>query len=488
MTLMRSLRKLYKSLENYSKVLFTDKHFREFIERSEKVKKVLKKTLKTNINHPQRFQIEALINRVVTLRARINNFVKNNDISVKKGGSAFQNRISTTLFINHKHKDVTKFFHANESNVVRLLKKRIREYKCIKVVPIFVGKFQIRDRIEIKYIYNSTKLITKNMSLHHFYKNEMVPELLTNLENFEANGSDPQLIEIVNLTLNVNKCNPLRAGSFIELPKFIKNRKAVVNIKNRDNYCFLWCLFKHFYPDHPLSKNLNKSISRKNELRAFNLFEKCFGNLKNYSFPFPLKSIPAFEKDKDISINVFVIDNDKIFPFHITREKKELHVNLLLLEKDGKYHYCLIQNLSKLLRSQLSNHKNKIFICEQCLNYFYKERKLEKHVKICMDVNKCAINLPSEDDKILKFKNYKHQLFNSFVIYYDVECILKECDDGKAYQEHEIFCIGLYVVNRWDEEKSFYKKFYGDNVAERFMLELEEIAHMVEKVIFISKK
>lgn len=302
MSRLHSLSKLFKSLKRYSKALFTDRHYREFDEKSKKVLKVYKKYLKINLSRPEKLKVEALINRLITLRASINNKAENNDISVKKGASAFRGRISTTLFINHKHKDFNGFFCAIKRDVIHLLRKRLRKFKSIKVGAIFVGKFEICDRREIKYIYNSTKLLTKSSNLENFYQNELVPELRRNLENFEANGSDPRLIEILNLTVNVNKCNPLCAGTYIDLPKFVKDRKAVFNVKNIDNYCFLWCLFKKFYPNHPLNIDINKKrISFKKQENIIKVFNEYFENLDQFTFPFPLKLVGKFEKKQHIN-------------------------------------------------------------------------------------------------------------------------------------------------------------------------------------------
>ena len=96
-------------------------------------------------------------------------------------------------------------------------------------------------------------------------------------------------------------------------------------------------------------------------------------------------------------------------------------------------------------------------------------------------MNKCAITLPREEEKFLEFKNFKNQLFNPYLIDYDFECILKKTHTETAYQEHIIFCVGIYV-NHWDKEKSYLKQFYGENVVEQFMQELENIANVVEEV------
>ena len=62
------------------------------------------------------------------------------------------------------------------------------------------------------------------------------------ISEFQEQGSGWSLQCILHLTVNINKYNPMRAGSFIPLPDVIKNRKACVNVKNDDNECFKWAV------------------------------------------------------------------------------------------------------------------------------------------------------------------------------------------------------------------------------------------------------
>lgn len=43
---------------------------------------------------------------------------------------------------------------------------------------------------------------------------------------------------------------------------------------------------------------------------------------------------------------------------------------------DVSYHYCSIQDLSRLVSAQISNKHGKKFICDRCLNYFSSKEKL----------------------------------------------------------------------------------------------------------------
>ena len=58
------------------------------------------------------------------------------------------------------------------------------------------------------------------------------------LEEFQECDSGWALSRILNLTVNVNKLNPLRAGCHIEVPWEIAIKRAVINVRTMDNGCF----------------------------------------------------------------------------------------------------------------------------------------------------------------------------------------------------------------------------------------------------------
>jgi ribosomal protein S8 len=77
-----------------------------------------------------------------------------------------------------------------------------------------------------------------------------------------------------------------------------------------------------------------------------------------------------------MSINVYCYDNGYIAPLEVTNEGKEKHVDLLYLKDNAHDRYCLIQSLSRLVRSKVTKHKEKTFLCKMCLNHFCSEEKL----------------------------------------------------------------------------------------------------------------
>ena len=59
------------------------------------------------------------------------------------------------------------------------------------------------------------------------------------IEDFQQRGSGWIFDKLIALDLHLLEFDPLRATSYIPLPTYIQNRKAVINIKNKDEKCFL---------------------------------------------------------------------------------------------------------------------------------------------------------------------------------------------------------------------------------------------------------
>jgi len=50
------------------------------------------------------------------------------------------------------------------------------------------------------------------------------------------------------LEVHVNSFNPIAASCHINLPKFIKKKRAILNIKNEDQKCFLYAVLAKLNP------------------------------------------------------------------------------------------------------------------------------------------------------------------------------------------------------------------------------------------------
>ena len=93
---------------------------------------------------------------------------------------------------------------------------------------------------------------------------------------------------------------------------------------------------------------------------------------------------------------------------------------------DGKkWYYLAVKSLSALLRGIISNHDGD-FYCSNCFNWYRTENKLEKHEKVCNDLDYCYTEMPDKFNKILKYNHWEKSLKAPAIIYANLECFLEK--------------------------------------------------------------
>ena len=336
-----------------------------------------------------------------------------------------------------------------------------------------------------KFAFHSVgqKIITETTDPHEIFK-EMMDEIEEEVQKVEhAAGSGWVFVEVENLTLHTDIWDPIKASSYIDLPKELKNKNAIINMKNEDNKCFLWCVLRALNPKDTHPERIDKDLKSKEHTL----------NMEGITYPVDLKDIKRFEKQNlDISISVLGYSKDeRIYPLRIskfTKVKKEderKHNIVLLLIKNGdNSHYCLIKKLSALLSSQVNKHNHKLYFCLNCLNGYDEPEKLEKHKEYCSEEESIKINMPSPDTYI-KFKNFLYSERAPFAIYADFESIVKpldtcEPDPNKSYtlkyQKHEPVSFVYYI-------KSFNENVYKSKLRS-YVKENEEDPDVID--VFIN--
>ena len=118
-----------------------------------------------------------------------------------------------------------------------------------------------------------------------------------------------------------------RSGSYIELPKWLKSKKAVINPQNIDEECFKWATIAALH--HEEIKTDHQRISK---LRPC---ENQY-NWKGLEFPVSVKKIDKFEKNNPgIAVNVLYSNkkNQKIYTARRSGRnvKFKKQVNLLMI-------------------------------------------------------------------------------------------------------------------------------------------------------------
>lgn len=405
--------------------------------------------------------------------------------------TAFRRRLQTFALVNVGHIDINQFFSDALPHFVEKISALIEEHTLIKVNGVFKAVFEKvivgeeNDTIERQTVYVHTKnsVVDFETDISEFFNDFIVEFVLNKIDEIPMRGSGFSLSEIVELLVQANEFQPVTGSTYIDLPAFVKAKHAVINVRNNDNMCFKYAVLSAI---HPVELNPQRTVK----------YMRFFDELRfdNITFPIQIKDIGKFEAlNPNISINVYMFDEkrEKILTLRMTKAVKQNHIHLLLLVQGDLGHYCWIKYMSRLLSSQLSKNCKKKLFCDRCLNYFYDQQKLESHTEKCPLQNECTIEMPTAENNIIRFKNIGNQLKAPFIIYADIETLLKEpttqfcstSENTRAYQQHEAFSIGYYFHCLFDNTKSYYSSFRGEDCIEWFVKQLYSIANDISTVL-----
>ena len=63
--------------------------------------------------------------------------------------------------------------------------------------------------------------------------------------------------------INISTYRPLAGSSYMDLPVELKSpRKGLINIKNKDQKCFLWCHVRHINPSKEHPERIKKTAKK----------------------------------------------------------------------------------------------------------------------------------------------------------------------------------------------------------------------------------
>ena len=137
----------------------------------------------------------------------------------------------------------------------------------------------------------------------------------------------------------------------MDLPVELKSsRKGLINIKNKNQKCFLWCHVRHIN----LSKEHPERILKNDKKIAEEL------NYDGIEFPVQEKDFNKIEVKNNICINVFGYENRLVFPIYVSDQKFEDSMDLLLLIDDDKSHYVCIKIFDRFMFHKTKNSSVKV--------------------------------------------------------------------------------------------------------------------------------
>ena len=200
--------------------------------------------------------------------------------------------------------------------------------------------------------------------------------------------------KINNIHIMYNKYSPTRAGKYIELPEWIQQKEACINIKNQDDKCFKYsieCGYCNICDEaHPKKMFHYKKTQR----------DLVFDGM---SFPANNSDIDTCEEtNKSISTNVYEMDDNEqiVISRKLKNTDASCHFDLLIVDDEDCSHYVYIKSLSRLINNQKSSHNGKSNFCKYCNHGFRNEELSNKHYdRGCMEVEG-QIVMPKPYEKV----------------------------------------------------------------------------------------
>ena len=306
-------------------------------------------------------------------------------------------------------------------------------------------------------------------------------------ENME--GSDFEFDGVNLLYYDFNKTSLNRGGSYIDSPEWIKNKKSTINPKNNDYKCFQYAVTVAL--NH---HKINKHPQRVSKIKPF------IGqyNWKDIDFPFTSKDWKRFElNNESVALNILYVPH-KTVKIHLAYKSQhnltcENQVILLMVADGEKWNYLAVKSLSALLNGITSNH-NGDFYCLNCFRAYTTKNKLEAHKKIYENHDYCHVEMPNEDNKIIKYNQREKSIKFPFIIYADLECLLEkistcynnpEESSTTEINKHALSGYSLFTHCSFDKTKNKLDYYRGDNCMKKFCKDLREHA---TKIINYEKK
>ena len=106
------------------------------------------------------------------------------------------------------------------------------------------------------------------------------------------------------------------------------------------------------------------------------------------------------------------------------------------------------EGLSRFFRGITANN-NGDFYCLGCLHSFQTDNPFKRHERLCGNNDYCHVEMPTKDNKNLKYNHEEKSLKGLFTIYADLECLLI-----KNQSMHEPSRYALSLISSFDSKEN----------------------------------
>ena len=181
------------------------------------------------------------------------------DVVPFKRQRAFRNYVSTysvEIIDRESLMDTLNLSRTSTNELFSGLLREKRGFKYFLSIKITLKK-RINDGFEIRTPNFTSKI--KTVINDRYYLGELLKELINGIDQSTREGPGWIIDRVENFYINTANYEPLSGSSYIPLPKELNNSmKGLINIKNKDLKCFMWCHIRLINPQNKNAERINK--------------------------------------------------------------------------------------------------------------------------------------------------------------------------------------------------------------------------------------
>ena len=333
-------------------------------------------------------------------------------ITIQLGPSqrAFKNTLlSQTLIPSRATDDLKEFLEALIPYLQTTLEQLLDEHSGLKFwINVQVQFFHtVTEDLHTAGLQTKTITVLNSFELDYILRS-VADDLSLRLAHYLRNGSPLTVASIDSATLHTAKYAPLSAGTYKELPTYLKLKRCIVNVQNTDNRCFGYSILAFLH--RPAGEHANPNRP--------NQYDRYFAQhaLDQINYPVAPGDIPAIEEQINLNISVFSFFDDQgkgRFPLYASKKRHPISIDLLYWDE----HYALITSFDRFV-FDLTKFHGKKHICRNCFGHFWTEETLANHQLFCSrpDFTTQLYTLPPPGTQ-LKYTNVRFQHRMPFVVY-----------------------------------------------------------------------
>lgn len=267
--------------------------------------------------------------------------------------------------------DWLHFLNKIKPEINNILLKLLKElHQCSYQISVYTTFYQETDNsntVDVHFTNKMNQILNETEIIESI--NKQITDFDRKIQEYLRMGSGRIFEKVIWVQIEVAKYKPLKRNSYVELPDWLKNKKAMINVKNEDNMCFKWSILPALHTPEKDPQRVSKYKNYENKL-----------NLQGIDFPVKLGQIQKFETPNNLAIFIYHLSEGKIQPLRRSKMNlpREERIRLFLF----KDHYMWIKNMSRLLFDQ-NNHNGKKHSCDYCCQSFNSETNRNEHENTC---------------------------------------------------------------------------------------------------------